>query len=165
MSFADLASVGSFVSGAGVLVSLIYLGLQIRQNTHAVRSQIHQGLTENWLTMAAIVTDHAREFAAGLVADEKAFATMSNPDKYAFVSSIFVFFKHFENMYLQCQEGFIRRENWNARAHMMFMYWRIPGVQRWWGSRREASHPNFGRSLSLRRRHHFPRRRISSATA
>jgi hypothetical protein len=33
MSLSDLASIGSFVSGAAVLVSLVYLRLQIRQNT------------------------------------------------------------------------------------------------------------------------------------
>ena len=39
MSLSDLASLGSFLSGIGVLVSLVYLSLQIRQNTRAVRSQ------------------------------------------------------------------------------------------------------------------------------
>jgi hypothetical protein len=33
MSLTDLASIGSFISGAGVLISLIYLAFQIRQNT------------------------------------------------------------------------------------------------------------------------------------
>ncbi|HEY5072567.1 MAG TPA: hypothetical protein VII63_11110 [Caulobacteraceae bacterium] len=42
MSLSDLASIGSFVSGLGVLVSLIYLSLQIRQNTHAHRAMAHQ---------------------------------------------------------------------------------------------------------------------------
>ena len=31
MSLSDLASLGSFVSGVAVLVSLIYLALQVRQ--------------------------------------------------------------------------------------------------------------------------------------
>lgn len=42
MSLSDLASIGTFVSALGVLVSLIYLSLQIRQNTHAQRATAHQ---------------------------------------------------------------------------------------------------------------------------
>lgn len=42
MSLSDLASIGSFVSGVAVLASLIYLALQVRQNTHAHRVTAHQ---------------------------------------------------------------------------------------------------------------------------
>ncbi len=42
MSFSDLAAVGSLVSGLAVLASLIYLSLQVRQNTHAHRATAHQ---------------------------------------------------------------------------------------------------------------------------
>lgn len=43
MSLADLASIGSFVSGVAVLISLVYLSLQIRQNTKHSRALIQQG--------------------------------------------------------------------------------------------------------------------------
>jgi len=43
MSLSDLASIGSLVSGVAVLASLIYLTLQVRQNTHAHRTTAHQG--------------------------------------------------------------------------------------------------------------------------
>ena len=43
MSLSDLASIGSFVSGLAVLASLIYLSLQIRQNTLTHRATAHMG--------------------------------------------------------------------------------------------------------------------------
>jgi hypothetical protein len=43
MSLSDLASIGSFVSGIAVLVSLIYLAQQMRQNTRHTRALIFQG--------------------------------------------------------------------------------------------------------------------------
>ena len=46
MSLADLASIGSFVSALAVLISLIYLGLQVRQNTHVHRASAHQARLE-----------------------------------------------------------------------------------------------------------------------
>ena len=147
MSLSDLASLGSLLSGVGVLVSLIYLSLQIRQNTRAVRSQIHQHITDGWFSMGSIVTANARVFTAGISSNADSFAAMPDADKYAFMSSIFVFFKHFENMYLQYKEGLIAPENWNAWTLMMFMYWRMPGVQLWWKSRRESFAPEFRRFI------------------
>ena len=38
MSLNDLASIGSFVSGMAVVISLIYLSIQIRQNTRHERA-------------------------------------------------------------------------------------------------------------------------------
>ena len=147
MSFADLASLGSFVSGVGVLVSLIYLSLQIRQNTRAVRSQIHQRIADSLLSLGAILADHSREFTAALKADEKTFVDMPDDEKFAFLACIFAFFKHFENMYLQYQEGLIARENWDAWTSQMFMYWRMPAVQNWWKSRRLTFSPEFRRFI------------------
>jgi hypothetical protein len=43
MSLSDLASLGSFVSGFAVLVSLIYLALQVRQAERNQQALIHQG--------------------------------------------------------------------------------------------------------------------------
>src|SRR6478672_8466794 len=42
MSLADLASVGNIVGAVAVLVSLLYLGLQIRQNTRHAQAAIQQ---------------------------------------------------------------------------------------------------------------------------
>ena len=43
MSLADLASLGSFVSGVAVVVSLLYLGMQVRQAEKNQRALIQQG--------------------------------------------------------------------------------------------------------------------------
>ncbi len=42
MTLSDLASIGSFISGIAVLVSLVYLAIQIRQSTRAQRAMGHQ---------------------------------------------------------------------------------------------------------------------------
>jgi len=56
MTLSDLASIASLVSGVAVLVSLVYLAQQIRQNTKHTRAQIQQGriqrITEQQLAFA-----------------------------------------------------------------------------------------------------------------
>lgn len=143
MTLSDLSSIGSFVSGIAVVVSLVFVGVQVLQNTRAMRSQIHQNFTDGWLEIGALVASNAKVFAVGIAADEKTFAAMPDPDKLCFMAIIFAFFKHYENMFLQHKEGFIRDEDWNAWTNHMFLYWHMPGVRLWWKVRREAFSPEF----------------------
>ena len=143
MALTDIAAIGSLASGIAVLVSLVFVGVQVMQNTRAIRAQIHQNITDGWIGIGTIIAEHAQPFARGIAADEQAFNAMPDADKLVYMSSIFAFFKHYENMYLQHREGFVRDADWNAWVGHMFMYWRMPGVQMWWKARREAFSPEF----------------------
>jgi hypothetical protein len=46
MTLEDLGNIGEFVAAIGVIVSLVYLATQIRQNTKAVRSSASQAIAE-----------------------------------------------------------------------------------------------------------------------
>ena len=52
MSLTDLASIGSFVSGIAVVVSLVYLAIQIRQAQKTQRALMHQARTERVINAA-----------------------------------------------------------------------------------------------------------------
>ena len=52
LSLSDLASIGSFVSGIAVVVSLIYLALQVRHAHKAQRALMHQARTERVINAA-----------------------------------------------------------------------------------------------------------------
>ncbi len=69
MSLSDLSSIGSLVSGLAVLVSLVYLSLQVRQTERNQRALMNQGvanrISENirWLTEPHINDLVVRVFA------------------------------------------------------------------------------------------------------
>ena len=46
MSIMELGALGEFVGSVGVIATLIYLAIQIRQNTSATRAGVRQGVTE-----------------------------------------------------------------------------------------------------------------------
>lgn len=46
MSISDLGSLGEFIGSIAVLVTLIYVALQIRYNTHATRAASHHAITD-----------------------------------------------------------------------------------------------------------------------
>ena len=52
MTLSDLANVGSFVSGAAVVVSLVYLALQVRHSEKTQRALMHQTRAERIINAA-----------------------------------------------------------------------------------------------------------------
>lgn len=48
MTLQDLANIGELVGGMAVVLSLVYVGLQIRQNTTAVRSATARAVHDNY---------------------------------------------------------------------------------------------------------------------
>ena len=64
MSIQDWGAIGEVVSAIGVVLTLIYLTTQIRQNTRQLQSQGHQGMTESYNALLA-----------QLLADESLFKT------------------------------------------------------------------------------------------
>jgi hypothetical protein len=66
----ELGSLGEFISGIAVVVTLIYLAVQIRHNTRAVRSSMHHAMIESTLRIAESVSDTADVGRIVLKADE-----------------------------------------------------------------------------------------------
>jgi hypothetical protein len=57
MSLSDLASVGSFVSAIAVVISLVYLSVQIRQNTRHQRASMQQARAASTVDMMLRTTE------------------------------------------------------------------------------------------------------------
>ena len=60
MTLSDLANIGEFVGGIGVVVTLIFVGIQLRQNTRAVqRSSAREA--GNAIVAAVQINAHSAE--------------------------------------------------------------------------------------------------------
>src|SRR5947209_18988379 len=129
MNLSDLASIGSFVSGVAVLISLVYLATQVRQAAKATRSEIHQNILHGWMGAGNLVATHAELFARATNSGAEEIEAMSDAEKLTFVTVAMAMFRHYENLYLQCREGYVRREDWNAWNQHLLMYFGMPGVQ------------------------------------
>ncbi len=57
MTLEQLANMGEFVSEIAVIASLIYLALQIRQNTKSVRSSTLLDNTAIWTNLLTQISD------------------------------------------------------------------------------------------------------------
>lgn len=105
MSLSDLASIGSLVSGIAVLVSLVYLSLQIRQNTKHSQALIQQGraarIADTALRLAELRADDGLNncFEGAVEASAKDVSRFLNVARAVFISS--------EDSFLQGDEGLL----------------------------------------------------------
>jgi hypothetical protein len=143
MSLETLALVSQIAGVLAVFASLIFVGIQIREQANATRAQTEQAVASNWLGVAQVISGNAEAFSAGLDSTSATFADLSDADRMLFMTTIFALFKHYENMYLQYRKGRIRKSEWQPWSNHAQMYFHQPGVQSWWHLRKSAFAPDF----------------------
>jgi hypothetical protein len=143
MTLETLSLLSQIAGVAAVFASLIFVGIQIREQANATRAQTEQAIASNWLGVAEVISSNAEAFGAGLVSSNATFADLSDAERMRFMTTIFALFKHYENMYLQFQKGRIREAEWQPWSNHAQMYFHQPGVQNWWQLRKSAFSPVF----------------------
>jgi hypothetical protein len=141
MSLSDLASLGSFISAAAVLVSLVYLSLQIKQNTKHSQALIQQG-------RAARITETALRLAELREADglDKCFngeVDVSAKDLARFLYICRAAFVSAEDSFFQQREGLLGGLAFESYQASIRTGLGSPGLGAGWKMTREMYEPEF----------------------
>ncbi len=128
MSLSDLAAIGNFVSGLAVVVTLIFLLIQIRQSNKNQQSLMQQGrsvrIVETLLKKTDPVLSEAipRIYLSDLTIDAAQIHAAN-----AFIEA---FFTNEEDSYLQYRAGLLHGSSWESdvatiRQTLMVPAWRV----------------------------------------
>ena len=142
MSLADLAAIGSFVSGIAVVISFVFLGFQMRQNTKAMKaaaSQAHAANFQQVIAPAIQDGDMARIWRLGL-AD---IASLSDDERVRFYVLLSSLFRFYEAARLQWIDGQLHKEHWENVEFQVADFAQQPGVQAYWTMRRKWHSESF----------------------
>ena len=137
MTLETLSALAQLIAAIGVIASLFYLAVQIRQNTRSQRSIVVDSLTSsliNLLGPQASDADLTRAFAS---ATEDWYGTAA-ADRLRAVAVLFTLFKLFENAWFQKRQGTLDAQQWEGWDAYARMYFHLPGVKTWWKLRRAA---------------------------
>ena len=142
MSIEDLGSIGELISSIAVLVSLIYLAIQIRRSTDTSRTSTYQAVVAEFaaLNRAMSVTPNLSALFAGALED---FDSLDPNDRATISQLFFVVFHNFENMYYQYRKGYLEDDVWIGWKRLMLTYHSRPGFQSWWKMRSDVYSPSF----------------------
>jgi hypothetical protein len=137
-----LGSVGEFVGAIAVVVTLIYLTLQMRQNTRALRLNTVNAVTEELQAMFSLLasdkglTDIINEAGQGTELTSE-----GRVRYYTFTSNLL---RIYENAYLQKIEGTIHEAHWTGITRMMIDYTKMASFPMYWGDRKHWLSDEFG---------------------
>ncbi|MFI4933976.1 MAG: hypothetical protein ACHP7N_05125 [Caulobacterales bacterium] len=134
MSLSDLASIGSLVSGLAVVVSFVFLGLQIRQSNRNQRSLMQQGRSDKTVALMLRLTDPTLQ--ESMIRGRAGDLTMSPAQVDAFVRAWIATFAGWEDGYLQHRAGMMDAASMasDAATHRVFLSY--PGCRAAWKTSR-----------------------------
>ena len=142
MSWSDLAIVSDLVGGLGVIVSLIYVSRQIRQNTRAIRMGNATTAQTNFQQLARFLYED-REGCALVLRAMDGTANLTPAERLSAYAYFFDFMKTAELAYHQFLQQDLDEGFWNASLAFYKAYFRTPGFREYWSTRRGAFMPEF----------------------
>jgi hypothetical protein len=130
----DLANLGEFISSVAVIVSLVYLAIQVRQNTASIRTENFARALERVSAMQSLLFENgelARLQAQGVLDP----CTLTPKERLQLTWWLSEAFGAFEFMFHQAQSGALPDEVWSRWSATTAWWVSFPGVQAWWQSR------------------------------
>ena len=104
---------GELISVIAVVISLIYVGIGVRQNTLAVKSSTLQAIAENQLEVHSILASNG-DLANIVFSGATGTGSNDGVEKFRFTSWMHMAMRSMENAYFQYHEGTLDQRNWNA---------------------------------------------------
>jgi len=134
MNLDAIGNIGEAVGALAVVVSLVYLAIQMRLNTASVRSATHQSIVATSATTNAVIAQNkelARIFRVGC--DE--LNQLDDDERVQFSFLVSQFIDIFENLYLHHRHGSLDDDFWRPREEAYLDLFRTPGFAHCWNER------------------------------
>ena len=135
MSLTDLTSLASLVSSVAVLVSLLFIGLQIRQSNRNQRSLMQQGRSARNVELLSRLTDPklseilCRAFGGETLTDAEYFVL------YGYMTAIFW---SYEDCFFQFRSGMLDAKSWASDVSALRRLLSNPTYRAVWRAARAA---------------------------
>jgi hypothetical protein len=146
MNWEAITAVSELVAAIAVVISLIYIAVQVRSGASAFRTSIRD------------TSFHAlMEFNYALSADESCawifqrcvsdWDSLEDRERVRALQLMFSFLKMFENMYLHYLDGLVEEEMWTSNKEILLAYATQPGCQKHLSQRMPVFHPEYQKLL------------------
>jgi len=140
------AAIGQIAGAIAVVITIIYLAIQIRQNSEAVKSAAAQSVLESLneaIQSAASTPQLARVVALGQTNYEQ----LSEDERQQFLIWLFGWFRIIEQAHHNYVLGQFEQRVWNGYARHIRSVMQAPAVRRWWKFRKSVFSPDFQRFI------------------
>jgi len=132
VSLEDLANLGEAIGGFAVLVTLVYLALQIRQNTRAVRAATYQQVVDATSDWSATLCQHDDLLLVWTRGTRDGIDSLGEFERTKFSFALLTLLRRVENIHYQELSGTLEPEAWSGIRNSLQRMFKTPGTQNWW---------------------------------
>lgn len=139
MNWAAVQAVAEAIGAVAVVASLIYLAIQVRQNTRAVRASTYDGMVQaSGDFLRPLIEDAGLALTFERLAVDWADDRVGSEDRTRAMYLLTQLFRTWENVYYQWRQGMLEDWLWRAWQTVILSYFSQPGIQEWWRLRHMA---------------------------
>ena len=131
MTIQDWGAIGEVLGAIGVIVTLLYLAAQIKQNSSLLRSSGYQAAAQSgnqFLDTLASDPNNRRVFH---IAQEN-YDELEGEDQLLARVLFQELIVHYEALYYQFEDGVVDPDLWDGRKRMLLNFLQMPGFASWW---------------------------------
>ncbi len=142
MNWEAIGAIGELLGAIAVVISLIYVALQVRSGTQALKTSTRGAAfrsLQEWNYAVLSEPDLAWIFQRGMAEPQ----VLDEHQQARFVHLMFSYLKLFENIYLHLLDGSVGAEAWEHNKEVLAAFANLPGTQRYWSGRRPIFDPRF----------------------
>ena len=141
MTISELGALGEFVSSIAVLITLIFLVVQLRQNAKLMRrANVRQANDANSRSLVALLDEGVSElFIKGLNSLE----SLSEVERHRFDNAFANWLYACEEAFVDQREGMFHSDQFVKYANAVPGYLTTPGGKQWWKESQTWFNPAF----------------------
>jgi hypothetical protein len=143
VNWVAIGAIGELIGGAAVIATLIYLAIQLRQNTKGIRAQAYYNVVSGKNALYRELASNRELFSIvgqGLAANPP-FDTIMDGARTHLI--FYAFMNEFETTYLLYKAGAVEEEIWLRDKAQMAGMIGFPGMIDWWNLAKQYFHKDF----------------------
>ena len=142
MKLEKYAQISEIIGGAAIVVSLIFLGLEVHENTQVAALILDRATDQQNLALKLSITGSA-DFAEILVRAESDRDGLTDAERARFDNHCFSRFGAYENVVADFVEGFVSDDEYDVWSEHFRYRFDKPGYRQFWIEYRSGYFPNF----------------------
>ena len=137
MSLQELASIGEFIGGLAVLLTLIYLAIELRSNTKTLKAEVNNTTYIDWSEFNTMMSQHPhREVIARAFNPQEKFEKFDPADQFTVACVARTMIQKFSASFFQYKAGILDAENWASYMTYCRSVFSLPVFAAWWKEER-----------------------------
>lgn len=142
MNWDAIGAVGELIGAAGVIISLVYLAGEIRQNTKSLRASAYDSITSHIAELNKLIITNS-EVASIIEEGDKDRSGLSKDKRKRYDAFQSIRFRHYDNLHYQYRHDLLEESRWQPLQNALAHHLQKPGVVSSWNQYRKTLNMEF----------------------